>query len=319
MDVWFLFFIIVGAITLLAFAIAAFLDKESRYQDDAAPRTIGLIVAVALAVVAGLLLLVSSFTVVGTKTVGITTTFGKPGTVLDNGWHWKNPVAQVHKFDASLQSDHYSTDKDDAGDPITVRLFTGSQAKLNITFQWKLEDNANFTQVFIAYREPEKIRQNLVKRALQQALNDEFEQYNPYAALVAAQAAGTAAPGTVKVASSFDQMGTDALGRLKNELSPQGVDAVSLTIASIEYDGKTQGNLDGLSSSIAQTQIAVQNEKTAEAQSEANAKLNASQASGATIQQLCIQATQKVLEEGHNLPAGWTCVGTSPTTVVPTH
>ena len=94
---------------------------------------------------------------------------------------------------------------------------------------------------------------------------------------------------------------------------------MSLTISSIEFDGKTQANLDGLSSSIAQTQIAIQNEKTADAQAQANAKLNASQATGGTIQQLCIQATQKVLEEGHSLPPGWTCTGMSPTTVVPTH
>jgi regulator of protease activity HflC (stomatin/prohibitin superfamily) len=311
MDRWFIVFIIAGAITLLAGFAIAFTEDDDR-------ATV-IKTTVVLGFITGALLFISSFTVVGTKTVGITTNFGKPGAVLNNGWHWKNPAAQVHKFDASLQSDHYSSDKDDAGEPITVRLYTGSQAQLNVTFQWKLQDSANFVQVFQNYREPEKIQQNLVKRALQQALNDGFAQYNPYAALIAAQQSGTTTPGTVQVSSNFDQMGQDALSRLKAELASQGVDAVSLTIASISYDAKTQGNLDGLSSAIAQTQIAVQNEKTADAQANANSKLNASSASGATIQQLCIQATQKVLEEGHTLPAGWTCTGTAPATVVPTH
>jgi regulator of protease activity HflC (stomatin/prohibitin superfamily) len=308
MDSWFILFIVLGALALIAVAATAALWKSAGDEDARGP-----LVAItsALWLLAAGALFAASFTTIPTKTVGIETLYGKPTTVLTNGWHWKNPVAQVHKFDASLQSDHYSTDKDDTGDPITVRLFTGSQAQLNVTFQWKLEDNANFTQVFVNYREPERIRQNLVKRNLQQALNDVFESYNPYAALIAAQQAGNASPGTVQVGTSFDRMGVTALERLRSELAPQGVQAVSLTIASIVYDGKTQGNLDGLSSAIAQTQIATQNKATAQQQADANALLNAKPATAQTLTQLCIQATQKVLEEGRTLPTGWNCFGPS--------
>lgn len=297
MDPFFVIFIIVGGIALVVTAVTV----------------VGQLKAVAAAAVWAVALLaffLSSFVTVPTKTVGIETSFGKPGAVLTNGWHWKNPVAQVHRFDASLQSDHYSTDKDDDGDPISVRLFTGSQAGLNVTFQWKLEDGANFTQVYVNYREPEKIKTNLIKRALQQALNDVFSQFNPYAALIAAQAAG-ATPGTTQVASNFDQMGTDALNRLRNELAPQGVEAVSLTVASIGYDSKTQGNLDGLSQAIASTQIATQNKATAQQQADANALLNSKPASAETLTQLCLQYTEKISSEGHPLPAGWNCFGPS--------
>lgn len=306
MDGFFITFIIVGAIALIATAVTL---AAYRAEDDDA--SVARLCAVVLWLATAGFLFVASFTTIPTKTVGIETRFGKPTVVLANGWHWKNPVSQVHKFDASLQSDHYSVDKDDTGDPITVRLFTGSQAQLNVTFQWKLEDGANFTQVFVNYREPERIRQNLVKRNLQQALNDVFEAYNPYAALIAAQQAGTATPGTVQVGTSFDRMGASALGRLRTELAPQGVQAVSLTIASIVYDGKTQSNLDGLSTAIAQTQIATQNKATAQQQADANALLNAKPATGQTLTQLCIQASQKVLEEGHQLPTGWNCFGPS--------
>lgn len=306
MDHWFIAFIVIGGIALLVTTGVA-IGYKSLQREGGAGAGVG--VSAGLWLVATFALFMAAFTIIPTKTVGIETVYGKPTTVLTNGWHWKNPVAQVHKFDASLQSDHYSTDKDDAGDPITVRLFTGSQAQLNITFQWKLEDNANFTQVFVNYREPDKIRQNLVKRNLQQALNDVFEAYNPYAALIAASTSGK--PGTVQVSTSFDRMGVDALARLKAELAPQGVQAASLTIASIIYDSKTQTNLDGLSSSIAGTQIALQQEQTADAQAKGNRLLNASTASGGTLAQLCIQATQKVLEEGHTLPTGWNCFGSS--------
>jgi len=308
MDGWFIIFIIVGALALIATAATGIFWRAAGEEDA---RGAFVTVTSILWLLAAFVLFVASFTTIPTKTVGIETVYGKPTTVLTNGWHWKNPMAQVHKFDASLQSDHYSTDKDDTGDPITVRLFTGSQAQLNVTFQWKLEDDANFTQVFTNYREPEKIQQNLVKRNLQQALNDVFESYNPYAALIAAQQSGDKAPGTVQVSTSFDRMGQQALDRLRVELAPQGVQAVSLTIASIVYDGKTQGNLDGLSQAIAQTQIATQNKATAQQQADANALLNSKPADPATLTQLCIQATEKVLQEGHALPTGWNCFGAS--------
>jgi regulator of protease activity HflC (stomatin/prohibitin superfamily) len=313
-DIWFIIFLIIGAIALLVFSAVPFVSTDTSHG-YASNRSTVIRIGIGVGFLAAALLFMSSFTIIPTKTVGIESQFGRPGAVLDNGWHWKSPMAVVHKFDASLQSDKYSSDKDDAGDPITVRLFTGSQAQVNVTLQWKLEDNANFVAVFMNYKDPQNISTNLVKRALQQALNEVFANYNPYAALIAAQD-GNAKPGTTQIATSFEDFQKQALAKLKAQLSSQGVDAVSLTIASIGFDGKTQANLDGLSSSIAQTQIAIQNEKTASAQADANAKLNASTASPATIQQLCIQATQKVLEEGHTLPAGWSCAGGS-TTVVP--
>jgi regulator of protease activity HflC (stomatin/prohibitin superfamily) len=301
MDVWFILFLIVGAAALIATGVGYAAHRGDEFEHP----------FVAAAIAWGLTLVaffLSTFVIVPTKTVGIETSFGKPGAVYGNGWHWKSPTSQVHKFDASLQSDHYSTDKDDDGDAIPVRLFTGSQATLNITFQWRLEDGANFVQVYNNYRDPDRIKTNLVKRALQQALNDQFENFNPYAALIAAQSAG-ATPGTTQVAQSFDSMGKDALARLTAEFAPQGVQAVSLTIASINYDAKTQANLDGLSSAIASTQIATQNKATAQQQADANALLNGKPATPETLTQLCIQASEKVLEEGHALPAGWSCFG----------
>lgn len=307
MDPWFIVFLIVGIVALLTFGgsfAAEGSDTRSTIRVSAALLTFAAIFT----------FFMSTFVTVPTKTVGIETSFGKPGAVLSNGWNWKAPTSQVHKFDASLQSDHYSTDKDDDGDPITVRLYTGSQASLNVTFQWRLEDNANFVQVYNNYREPDKIKTNLVKRGLQQALNDVFSQYNPYAALIAAQAAGstTTAP---QVSATFDKMGTDALGRLKDELAPQGVSAVSLTIASINYDAKTQANLDGLSQAIASTQIATQNKATAQQQADANALLNSKPASAETLTQLCLQYTEKIASEGHALPTGWNCFGPSTASV----
>lgn len=305
MDAWFIFFIIIGIVTLLV-GSAAFLTKE-------APVQVAFAILLFLSVFS---IFMASFKVVGAKQIGVPVTFGKPsGNVLHNGWNWKNPATSVHVFDGSLQTEQFSADKEDAGPPIAVRLFTGSVASVNVTFQWRLADDDSVKQVYLNYKDPENINQHLVKRALQQALNISFESYNPYAALIAAQNATANTPGTQQVAISYVDLQTKALAVLKDELGRQGVDAVSLTIASIGYDGNTQHELDALGTAIASTQVAIQNEKTATAQGAANKTLNDSKATSTTLQQLCIQATQKVLEDGKTLPAGWSCFGPSNATI----
>ncbi len=316
MDGWFVVFIFVGVIAVLLGAVVPLTPKTNRNRGGFGLRKLlsglfGVFVVLAVAT-----LFMSSFRVIGAKQIGVPVTFGKPsGTVLHNGWNWKNPATAVHVFDASLQTEQYSSDKEDAGGPIQVRLFTGSVANVNVTFQWRLADDDSVTQVYLNYKDPERIDNFLVKRALQQALNEVFESYNPYAALIAAQNTAQNTPGTQQVSISYTDLQANALKTLKEELDKQGVEAVSLTIASIAYDGNTQHELDALGTAIAQTQVAIQAEKTAKAQAAANKTLNDSQATPTTLQQLCIQTTQKVLEEGHNLPAGWSCLGPSAATI----
>lgn len=314
MDGWFIVFIIMGAIALIGTLIAvATRNAEPEYESDIAPGTVFKGIAALLWALTLVFLFVSSVEVVGAKQIGVPVTFGKPsGHLLHNGWNWKNPATAVHMFDGSLQTERYSSDKNDQGDPVQVRLFSGSIASVNVTFQWRLADDDSVKQVYLNYKDPENINVNLVKRALQQSLNIAFEAYNPYAALIAAQSnGGVNTPGAQQVAMSYADLQGKALSQLKSELGGQGVQAVSLTIASINYDANTQHELDSLGTAIAQTQVAIQGEKTAEAQAAANKTLNDSKATDTTLQQLCIQATQKVLEDGKALPAGWNCFGPS--------
>lgn len=325
MDPWFIIFIILGAILIVSAGVTVFLPSKKTRRDDYGrtsdavyPRRTGAMVTGFVFFLALLSLFMSSFKIVGAKDIGVPVLFGRPEKgVMHNGWNWKNPATQVHVFDGALQTEHFSTDKDDDGDPINVRLFTGSIASLNTTFQWKLESDDNVKNIYLNYREPKNINQNLVKRALQQSLNDVFAQYNPYTALIAAQAKanGDNTPGTQQISRTYEDLQRDALDKLKSEMAPQGVSAVSLTIASINFDKKTQDNLDALGQALTQTQIALQNEKTATAQAEATRILNSQQAAGTTLQQLCIQATQKMVESGHQLPDAWNCFGSANTTV----
>lgn len=302
MDLLFLLFVTVLIAAGVVFA-ASFANRDRKVRYWLRNAGIG------AAAFAFALLFFSSFTILQAKEVGVVTINGKPAPkVLQNGWNWKNPMAQVHKFDGAVQTEKYSSDKDDQGDPITVRLFTGSTARVNVTFQWKLEGDDNFVKVFLNYRDVDNLNTNVVKRMLQQALNEVFASYNPYAALIAAQGA----PGTAQVAApTYVDFQNRAMDRLNAELMPQGIKPWALTISTVEFDNSTQDSLNKLSQAIAQTQVAIQNEKTATAQADANNTLNSHPATGTTLTQLCIQATQKILEDGKNLPTGWNCFGAS--------
>jgi|ERR1043166_1817783 len=309
MDLWFIIFIIFAGICFIITLPGMLLTRRSRDEDT---RWLWRAAFTVFFVLSVFTLFESSFKIVGAKEIGVPVTFGRPsGSVMHNGWNWKNPMTVVHTFDGALQTEKFSSDNNDQGDPIAVRLYIGSVAHVNVTFQWRLENDDNVKQIYLNYREPEKINDNLVKRALQHHLNNAFAKFNPYAQLIAAQTntQATNVPGTQQVSSSYDDVQKEALNNLKSEFANNGLQAVSLTIGGIDYDQKTQDNLNALGNAITQTQIALQNEKTAQAQAAANKTLNESTASPATIQQLCIQGTIKAVEEGKGFPAGWNCFG----------
>lgn len=326
--IWFIICVVVGVVvTSVGFSLkrtktvsyqSGYSDRKEKEVPNLA-RKITRNIGFGILCLAAFLLFWSSFTVVQTKQVAVVTVNGKPESVLHNGWNWKDPIAQAHKFNGAIQTEKYSTDKDDQGDPITVRLFTGAQAQVNVTFQWQLEGDDNFMRVFQNYRDIDNLNKNVVKRNLQQSLNEVFASYNPYDALIAAQAnTGTNTPATQQVAAiPYEKFQGDAMSKLSLALTPQGIKPISLTISNIHFDDKTQSYLDTLSQALVNTQIAIQNEKTAAATAESNRILNSQPANSQTVQQLCIQVTQKVLEEGHTLPAGWSCSGASSSVVIP--
>jgi regulator of protease activity HflC (stomatin/prohibitin superfamily) len=306
MDPWFWTCIITLVIVAIFAPIAA-------SAEDGGEKVVGH-KAWGLLIIPAFFFFMSCFVVVPTKQVAIETSYGKPGPVLTNGWNWKSPQTKVHRYSARLTTEHYSTDKDAEEKPVPVRLFTGSIAKLHLTIQWKLDDGPLFREVFLNYKDPASIRTDLVRRSLQQALNDEFADYNPYAALIAAGSEIT--PGNVQVSGTFDERGRKALDRLKAELAPQGVLFVSLTIAGIEYDDNTQANLDKLSGKISETQNAKQDVLTAEQKARAIEIMNKAIATPGTLTQLCIQNTIDAIMAGHAFPSGWNCYGPSNVQVV---
>lgn len=251
---------------------------------------VAFLVGVALTVV---FFFLSTFVVVKQAHVGEEVNFGKAQGTLSVGWHWKSPTSTVKRYDGTLQTEKYSTDKDDQGDPFQVTLYGGSTAFVNLTYQWRLSGDIDSIYKNYPTTGTDVLNTNVVKRDVQLALNEAYASYNPYQNLenqqliLAAQQKGQAPP-AIQPALTYVDFAKTALTQVTTELSPQGISAISLVISSISFDPTTQANINSLQNSIISTQKAIQNEITAAATALANQKITANPPTAEQNTQTCL-------------------------------
>lgn len=253
-------------------------------------------------------LFMDSFHVVPTRTVAMETSFGKPRATMNSGWHWMAPWANVEEFSAAVETLKLSGDKDDDGDPIVVRLANGATAEVDLTVQWQIDPAADITPLYNDYRTFEKIGTNVVRRQLASAANEAMERYDPLVAL--RDNKGDAS------GKKLTDLAADVRASLEKNLPP-GILVRSVLMPKIKFSDDVQAKLNQYLSALAETQIAEQRQKTAEAQKKANDLL----ASGigtnqAVLYQNCLDMVERLSRDGKPLPAAFTC-GTPPTVTVP--
>lgn len=261
-------------------------------------------VAVVILAVAGLLLAIDSFTVIPTRNLGVQTSFGKPVGTLKNGFHVVAPWTDIHKFDATIQTLKMSGDKDDNGDMIKVRLANNATADVEITVQWQVDPDADITQLYLDFRDFENIGANVVRRQLSDALNDAFGRYDPLGSLNG----DFSGP-------SLGSLGDDVATALASRM-PTGVKIRSVLLPKIIFDNAIQAKIDQYLAAVAETRIAEQRKKTAQALKEANDLLSTANNTPGVLYQNCLDMVERLTKEGKTLPAAFTC-GLPPTTVVP--
>lgn len=259
--VWFLLSVATIAIGVVALVVATKLkNPESNY--DVPKKTVTNIVA-GVALVVGLLILASSsFTQIDAKNVGIVVSVGKPENTLDNGFHLVKPWADVVEIDGTVQN--INRDKAKGAECVTVRLKNQTIACVDVTLQWNLNrEDAN--QLWQSYRSNgdflENIKKNVIERELQSALNRELESADPLSTI---QSGG--AP--IKAVDVQAHVKEYMIAHLPKGLS---VDAVLVPV--IHYDDVTQSKLNAFAQAIADTQVAIQQQKTNEAIALANQAL----------------------------------------------
>lgn len=240
------FFIILIFIAVIA-AIVGLLMRDDE-------RAVSFVVA-AIAGFVGLIFLVfASTTVVGTRQIGIETTFSRPtGTTLTNGLHLKAPWTEVTEMDGAVQIDQHTGDR-----RIKVRLGNSSTADADVSVRWQIKPDAT-PDLFVQYKTFDNVRSNLVTRNLQVALNEVFASFDPLA------------PQNLD-RSPLPELSEKAKVILAAKVGDQ-VEILDVAVPTIDYDDGTEQKINQLNQERAATAVAEQAKKTAVEQAKANGEL----------------------------------------------
>lgn len=241
---------------IILLIIATPITLAGIFWEEGEDRLMARIAAAGVATLGAIVLAIGSFTIVGTREIGVVTTFGRPTGELPNGFHFKAPWSKVTEMDGAIQINTHTGD-----DAPLVRLANNSMARVDNSAQWRLR-SAQVEQMFLDYRNFDNIRENLVTRQLTTALNEAFETVDP---LSSDHSDGI----------DTTQMGEKVAAMLRDRVGEQ-VEIINVLTPVIHYDEATQKRVDAFNVERANTRIAQQRQQTADAEAKANEILSRS-------------------------------------------
>lgn len=260
--------------------------------------------AIVVGAIALLFLVFASTTMVSTKNIGVVTTFNKPTGHLTNGIHLKAPWSKVTEFDGAIQIDTR------AGDTATeVRLGNSSMARVDNSVRWRMRPEAS-DELFLNYRDFDKIRDDLVIRELNVSLNDVFADFDPINEVAAAETSTDVKPAAVKTGSAQTELAEKVAEDLRRKVGDQ-IEILDVGIPVVHFDQSTQDRINAYQAEVGNTRIAEQKAATAAKEAEANRALSASISNDPNV---LVSKCLDIIKESGQSPLG--CWGGT-TTIVP--
>lgn len=258
------------------------------------------------------LLIFSTLVIVPTREVGIKLAFAKPIGTLSNGIHVKAPWHNVEHMDAAIQTDNHVKDGGETSNGehslscVTTRIAHQAVACVDVTIRWRIIDE-QAAQLFQDYRTFGNVRDSLVTRDLNSAVNTTMETYD----VLSVDADGQA------TAPELSQVAKDVMNEMNAQIGDQ-IEVLQVIIPVVHFDDATQSRVNALQSQIAQTRIAEQAERTAIAQAKANRELAASVSNDPNVLvSKCLDLLNESITKGYALPPGFSCWGGSGSVVIP--
>lgn len=298
---------IIAIIAALLTAIAAIVGRSG----DEELAVAGKIVRNGAGVVALALVLFSSMTIVGTKQVGIVTSFGKPTGALSNGFHMVPPWTQIHEMDAAIQTDDHldsNAERDGDGPHITVRILNQATADVNVSIRWRIRQEAA-DELFRDYRDFDNLRRSLVTRDLSATLNDVFASYNPFLSVTVAATEADAKK------QSLSSLGEAVKERLDAMVGRQ-IEVLSVFIPIVHHDAKTQASLDAYQQELNKNRTLTQEKANAELQRDINNTLAESLSKSGGAVSYCLSIMKVMVDRGLTPPVGMCSFGAPPSVII---
>lgn len=285
----------IAGIILVIVSVVAFVGR-SRTSDSESRTIAGVGGAIAL-IIGAVLLAFSMLVTVSTKNVGIVTSFGKPVGTVDNGLHVVAPWESVTEFDAAIQTDsHTGTDKETPC--TTVRIANSSTACVDNSVRWRIK-HESADDLYRDYKDFHNVRDSLVTRELNAALNEVYATYDPLKVVRDADATGTP--------FSHDKLAETVTDKLRTKVGSQ-IEILNVIISIVRLDGATEERIKAYQVALADTRIAEQKAKTAAEEAKANAALSGSLSNNPyVLVASCQRMLDKLADKGVAPPVGFSC------------
>lgn len=241
------------------------------------------------------LILISSFRVVGTKEIGVPTTFGKVGTKhYGAGPHLVAPWVRIHEMDGAIQTDDHLDNK-----CYHVRIANQQTGCAEVSMQWRI--NPKYVDfLYQNYRSFSHLRTQLVDRKLFSSVNDSLASFNPLNT-VAAQAKKNPLP--IYQNAIYREMKS----KINSIDGEPLVEVLNVQLPIIHFDNETQSRINQLQQQVALTRIAEQEKLTNGKRSEANAALAKKSLTQTILISRCMDSLESLVKTKQPIPAGFSC------------
>jgi regulator of protease activity HflC (stomatin/prohibitin superfamily) len=236
--------------------------RGSSFKDGKAMKALAGLLALA-----GLVILALAVTtIVPARSYGVVTEFQRPiGRELDAGLHLKAPWQGVQDMDGTIQQINNDggavpedlKDKPEASRSKTeVRLTNQSVMYVENIVRWRIRKEAA-SDLYQDWKEFERIDPGLVSKEVNAAINVALTDYDPYVA-------PEEAPSKESLSNEvLDVLAGPAPTRNTGKIGAQ-IEIVSLSVIKVDFDAKTQDNIQVLQQETANTKTAQQKVLTAE-------------------------------------------------------
>jgi regulator of protease activity HflC (stomatin/prohibitin superfamily) len=242
------------------------------------------------------LVFVSCIRTVGTKEIGVPTSFGKVGTShYGSGFHLTAPWTSIHEMDGAIQTDDH-LDKS----CFQVRIANQQTGCAEVSLQWRI--NPNYVDYdYKNYRSFSHLEKQLVDRKLFSAVNDALASYNPLNSV-----------GAKTNANPLPRFQTDIFELMKQKVKTIDgkplITVLNVQLPIVHFDEQTQNRINQLQQQVAQTRIADQEFLTNQAQSKANDALRKSvQNDPNVLVARCFTILNEIVKQNGSIPPGFSC------------
>lgn len=279
------FFVVVFLLAAIAGGMYLFLKHPTQEQIDryrrhhgevpVGPKRITGLVALSLSGLAGLLLLMSSLTIVPANNVGVVTNFGTWGGTAHSGINWVAPWSSIDTFPTRNQKSIRDIGTEGEAYCVQTKFAGSASACLDLTVLYTIdEDRAEV--LWRGWGNFSKLNKDLIERATDDAVSSVlgFYQAEEY---------------TTKRQEIVEKVNT----ALRNLLAPQGVKLESVTLGTAHLPKEVQDRINSILAADAKVEVAKREEAAATAEAKANQARQQSLTPEALVK-ACLDAAKEI-------------------------